>query len=514
MKRRAFLGDLARAAALCAVVPNDWRVLFQPRFVDDPFQLGVASGDPTPSGAVIWTRLAPRPLEPEGGMSGQRVAVTWEVADDEWFSRGLKRGRATAAPELAYSIHVDVDGLAPDRWYFYRFTAGDITSPVGRIRTTPATGTTTTPLRFAFASCQRYDQGLFTAYEHMSREELDLVAHLGDYIYEYAATASPVRQHVGLEIRTLDDYRRRHAQYKTDQLLQAAHARCPWIITWDDHEVDNNYAASIGENGMESEEQMRTRRAAAYQAWWEHQPVRVPRARSWADLSITRAFDWGAVARFWVLDGRQYRSDQPCGDGLRVVPCGDWTDRSHTMLGAAQERWLYDGLTSSRANWQVLANQVMVAPFDESAGPERRLSMDQWSGYPAALDRLLGAIAQRARNRTVVITGDIHSHWVNELRSSFPDPRAPTIGAEFVGTSISSEGDGADRQAYVTDAALAENAHVKWHSGRRGYVTCTVTPESWRAEYRTVPFVTRPGAPIETPSRWRLTRGRAGLERE
>jgi alkaline phosphatase D len=256
---------------------------------------------------------------------------------------------------------------------------------------------------------------------------------------------------------------------------------------------------------------MRARRAAAYQAWWEHQPVRVPRARSWADLTITRTLDWGALARVWVLDGRQYRSDQPCGDGDQVVPCGDWADPSRTMLGARQERWLYDGLAASRARWQVLANQVMVAPLDREPGPNVRLPMDQWSGYPAARDRLLGAIAERAPNRTVVITGDIHSHWANELHASFSRPGRPVVAAEFVGTSISSGGDG--NVAAASPAVLAENPHIKWTSGRRGYVTCTVEPNAWTAEYRTVPFVSRPDAPLETPTRWRLTRGRPGLER-
>ncbi|MFN2565809.1 MAG: alkaline phosphatase [Gemmatimonadaceae bacterium] len=518
MKRREFVADLARAAALCAVVPNGWRVSTRTRFPDDPFQLGVASGDPTPTGAVIWTRLAPLPLEPEGGMPGERVAVAWEVAGDDGFRQVTKRGRATAAHELSYSVHVDVDGLAPDRWYFYRFAAGGATSPVGRLRTTPAPGAAT-PLRFGVASCQHYEQGLFTAFRHMAAEELDLVAHLGDYIYEYAgtdstATSRRVRKHVGLEIRTLDDYRRRYAQYRSDPLLQAAHARCPWIVTWDDHEVDNNYAGGVGENVMESEEQVRARRAAGYQAWWEHQPVRVPRARSWADLSITRAFDWGSLARFWVLDTRQYRGDQPCGDGTRNVPCGDWADPSRTMLGSLQERWLTEGLGASAARWQVLAQQIMVAPFDEQAGDAVRVSMDQWSGYPAARDRLLGAISERAPNRAVVLTGDIHASWVNELRSSFAARGAPVVAAEFVATSISSDGDGAERSSYATDAALAENPHVKWQHARRGYLACTVTPETWRTEFRTVPFVTRPDAPIETSSRWRLTRGRPGVERE
>jgi alkaline phosphatase D len=524
MNRRDFVADLARAAALCAVVPNDWRVTLRPRLPDDPFQLGVASGDPTPSGGVIWTRLAPRPLEPEGGMPGDRVAVTWEVAADDGFRQVVKQGRATAAPELSYSVHVDVDGLDPDRWYSYRFLVADATSAVGRLRTTPSQGAAT-PLRFAVASCQHYEEGFYTAFRHMAAEELDLVTHLGDYIYEYAGREvggawRRVRRHVGLEIRTLDDYRRRYALYRSDPLLQQAHARCPWLVTWDDHEVDNNYAAGVGENVMESEEQVRDRRAAGYQAWWEHQPVRVPRARSWADLSITRALDWGSLARFWVLDTRQYRSDQPCGDGTRNVPCGTWADPSSTLLGAAQERWLTEGLGASRASWQVLAQQIMVAPFDDQPGSDVRVSMDQWSGYPAARDRLLEAVAQGAPNRTVVLTGDIHSSWVNELRSGFaarpPASRAPApvVAAEFVGTSISSGGDGAERSSYVTDERLAENPHIRWQHARRGYFTCAVTPETWRAAFRTVPFVSRPDAPIETASRWRLTRGRAGVERE
>src|SRR5690349_10896171 len=185
MERRDFLYDLARNAALCAVVPSLWRVRWHPHFADDPFSLGVASGDPTPTGAMLWTRLAPRPFEPEGGMAGLKTVVSWEVADDDKFTKIVKQGRATAAPELGYSIHADVDGLAPDRWYFYRFRTGDAVSPVGRVRTTPD-ATVTSPLRFAFVSCQHWEQGLYTAYEHLSREDLDLVAHLGDYIYETA----------------------------------------------------------------------------------------------------------------------------------------------------------------------------------------------------------------------------------------------------------------------------------------------------------------------------------------
>jgi len=512
MDRRLFLTDLSRAAALCAVVPNVWRVTHRPRFADNPFQLGVASGDPTATGGVLWTRLAPRPFEPDGGMDGTRTVVGWEVATDDNFRNIVQQGRATAAPELSFSIHVDVDGLQPDRWYFYRFTTGDAVSDVGRFRTTPADGARS-PLAFAFASCQRWDQGYFTPLRHLANEEIDLAVHLGDYIYEYASPVNAVRVHHGLEIRTLDDYRRRYAQYKSDADLQAAHRRCPWLVIWDDHEVDNNYAGTIGENVMESTEQMRTRRAAAYQAWWEHQPVRVPRVASWSDLTISRTINWGALARFWMLDTRQYRDDQPCGDGSKPAACGVSANPAHTMLGTAQERWLVNGLGTSHAHWQILANQVMMAPYDSAAGDASIVSMDQWSGYPAARDRLLRAVAEQAPNRTVTITGDVHSNWVNELRADFARPDQPVVGAEFVCTSISSGGDGNDVAPQRLDDMLRENSHLKWFQNRRGYVRCAVTEQAWTAEYRTVPYVLRPDALVQTSSAWRVEHGRPGITR-
>ncbi|MBC8086941.1 MAG: alkaline phosphatase D family protein [Phycisphaerae bacterium] len=516
MDRRNFLADMTRAAALCAVVPNVWRVRSRVSFADDPFSLGVASGDITSTGGVLWTRLAPRPLEPEGGMPGPRTTVTWEVADDDSFRKIVKTGRATASHELSYSVHVDVDGLEPNRWYWYRFsTAGatGATSPTGRLRTAPADGVMT-PLSFAFASCQQFEEGHFTALDHLSREDVDLVAFLGDYIYEYGpASGNSVRKHVGLEIRTLDDYRRRYAQYKGDAFLQAAHARCPWFVVWDDHEVDNNYASLHGENNMESEEQVHVRRAAGYQAWWEHQPVRVPRAKSWADLNITRAINWGAMARFWMLDTRQYRDDQACNDGNQKTPCGNWNDPARTLMGAQQEKWLVDGIGASKSHWQIIANQVMVAPYDSAAGPDTTVSMDQWSGYPAARDRLLKGVSQRAANRTVVLTGDIHSNWVNELHEDFSRPGRPTIGAEFVTTSITSGGDGSPNLPANAQAALAENTHIKWHNRQRGYVKCAVNADGWNTDYRVVPFVRLPGAGVETASQWRVTHGKPGIQK-
>jgi alkaline phosphatase D len=264
---------------------------------------------------------------------------------------------------------------------------------------------------------------------------------------------------------------------------------------------------------MESEEQMRQRRANAYQAWWEHQPVRVPRARSWADLNITRSLEWGRVARLWVLDTRQYRSNQSCGDGSQIVPCGDWNDPSRTLLGAAQERWLFDGLSRVSVGWQVLVNQIRIAPFDNAPGADRRVSMDQWAGYPAALDRLSRAIATHAPNRTIAVTGDVHSNWVSELKNRYHNDAGSVIGAEFVGTSISSGGDGQDVTAGWNEKTRPENPHTKWHNARRGYVVCEFAANDCRAHYRTVPFVTKPGAPIETASAWRVEAGRPGIER-
>lgn len=511
MDRRTFLTDLSRYAFLCAGVPNTWRVTTRPRLAGDPFTLGVASGDPTPDSCVIWTRLAPDPLAPYGGMDGLRTVIGWEVAHDEAFSQIVRQGRYTCAPELGFSVHVDVEGLEPDRWYFYRFTGSEGQSPVGRLRTAPAEGTSQ-PLNLAFVSCNHWEQGLFTAYGHLAEEELDLVAHLGDYIYEYAGNTRRIRTHAGREVITLDDYRRRYAQYKSDPLFQAAHARCPWLVTWDDHEVDNNYAGFIGENRFESREQVRQRRAAGYQAWFEHQPVRVPRPDSWANLTIQRTSKWGTLARLWVLDTRQYRTDQPCGDGADPVPCGDWGNPDHTLLGTDQEHWLIDGLGRSSARWQVLAQQIMMAPFDRAPDESFITSMDQWSGYPAARDRLLGAIADRAPGRTVVLTGDIHSNWVNDLRAGFDRPDHPVVATELVGTSISSGGDGDDQSPSV-GPVLDQNPHVQWQNARRGYVRCRISQNEWQTDYRTVPYVTRPGAPVSTASSWRCEQGRPGVER-
>ena len=503
--RRAFLiGGLAIVGAGALS-----RVQARPRWDASPFSLGVASGDPAEDSVVLWTRLAPDPLN-GGGMPPAPVTVRWEVAEDEGMRRIVKQGQATAVAEWAHTVHVEADGLAPYREYWYRFHAGDATSPVGRTRTLPRANDEVNRLRFAFASCQHYELGFFTAYRHMVTEDLDVVFHLGDYIYEGAGRDGQTRRHKGVELATLDDYRNRYAQYRMDPDLQAAHAAFPWIITPDDHEVDNNYANAISEHD-DPREAFLQRRAAAYQAYYEHMPFRRRSVPSGPDIQLYRQFTYGRLASFFVLDTRQYRTDQPCGDGSKAS-CPGVADPNATLLGAAQERWLLDGLGRSKGRWNVLPQQVMMAKVDQMPGPEERYSMDQWSGYDAGRTRLLEFMRSRRPSNPVILTGDIHSNWVNDLKVDFRDADAPAVATEFVGTSITSGGDGMD-QADRMKGVLAENPFVKFQNSQRGYVSCSVTPGTWHADYQVMDFVSKPDSPRRTRASFRVTSGRAGAER-
>jgi alkaline phosphatase D len=498
-------GFSCAALALAGGVPG--RRSWRPRFAAYPFSLGVASGDPAPDGFVLWTRLAPDPLR-GGGMPPESVDVRWEIARDEGMRRIVRRGLATAPPELAHSVHAEIDGLEPDRWYWYRFQVAGETSPVGRARTLPRSGARPAGIRFAFASCQHYEHGYFTAYRHLAGEELDLVVHLGDYIYEDAADARAVRSHTGGETTSLEDYRNRYALYKTDPDLQAAHATFPWVVTWDDHEVDNNYAGAHSEQD-DPVDSFLLRRASAYQAYYEHQPVRAAARPRGPDARLYRSVAIGDLARFFVLDGRQYRSDQPCGDRRRP-PCPGVFDPAATMLGPEQERWLLEGLRGSEARWNVLAQQVFLARVDAGPGEAEIYNMDSWNGYQSARQRLLDFLGERGTGDVVVLTGDVHSSWAAEVKRDFREERSPAIGTEFVGTSISSAGDGGEAME-GSDVILAENPHIKFHDARRGYVRCEIGRDLWRADYRTLPYVSRPDAPIGTRQSFTVERGRPGL---
>ncbi len=509
--RRHFLAASASVVVWpCLAPPQSALARRRVALKDYPFKLGVTSGDPWPDGFVLWTRLAPEPLE-GGGMPEENIEVDWQVAKDELMTKVVARGTAVASPELAHSVHVEVAGLEPDRWYWYQFSAAGHESRVGRARTAPLPEKVSDRLRFAFASCQSYEQGLYTAYGHMADEDLDLVVHLGDYIYEYAGKEKQVRKHVGPVCDALEDYRNRHAQYKTDEHLQAAHAHFPWLVVWDDHEFENNYANAISENENVDQAKFLQRRARAYQAYYEHMPLRRAQIPEGPHMQLYRKASFGRLAEFALLDTRQYRSDQPCGDGEKF-PCDDTYNAKAVVLGDVQERWLFDTLKASPARWNVLAQQIMMARADLAAGEKVEYSMDQWPGYEVNRQRVLKFFETSGVKNPVVITGDIHSNWVNDLQVDSSNAKSPIVATEFVGTSISSSGDGSASNSKI-DAVLAENPFVRYHNRQRGYVSCEVTPERWTSHYRIVEYVTRPGAPLTTPVSFVVENGRPGAQK-
>jgi alkaline phosphatase D len=510
LDRRRFLAtSTAWAAATIWASRAQGLTLKNPPLGGYPFTLGVASGDPSPEGFVLWTRLAPKPLE-GGGMPVTNVAVEWVVAEDEKLAKIVQQDTATASPDWGHSVHVEVAGLKPDRWYFYQFRVGSELSPVGRTRTMPLRESTPDKLKFAFASCQHFESGLYTAYEHMLRDDLDLVCHLGDYIYEGQGTTKGVRRHVGPLLKTLDDYRNRHAQYKTDAALQAMHAAAPWLVTWDDHEFENNYANHISQHKDAVVEDFLKQRAVAYKAYYEHMPLRRSSLPKGADMLLYRSCSFGQLAEFQVLDTRQYRSDQPCGDG-RKAPCAESLAETQTMLGTEQEAWLCKQLKASPAKWNVLAQQVMVGRVDRVVGEGEGYSMDQWPGYEANRLRLIKYLYEQKIANPVILTGDIHVNFANNIELSGPGDKRIPVATELVGTSISSGGNGL-REPKDHAATLAENPFVKFYNSERGYVRCTVTPREWKSDYQLLDYVVKPGSPIHTRASFVTEAGKPDLQ--
>jgi alkaline phosphatase D len=496
LARRTFVLGSTAAVLLTGSAP---RALAAP--VRDPFTLGVASGDPTPDGVVLWTRLAPDPLAPDGlgGMPARTVPVDWEIADDEAFGRVVQRGTVDAVPSAAHTVHVEAVGLAPGREYFYRFRAGGAVSPAGRTRTAPAAGTLGA-LTTCFASCSNYPVGYFTAYRRLAEDEPELVLHLGDYQYEYPTPDPAVRPVAGPETTELGGYRQRHAQYKTDADLQAAHAVAPWLVVWDDHEVDNNWAGMVPEK---PEADFAARRAAAFQAYYEHMPLRRSSVPRGVDMQLYRRVQWGALATFHLMDTRQYRDDQACGDGAQI-DCGPRLDPARSLPGAAQEAWLADGLRGSQARWDVLGQQVFFAQRQAANGA---FSMDGWDGYAPSRDRVAAHFGS-ARN-AVVLTGDVHTHWANELKADYADPASATTGTELVSSSITS---GADGDASTDHPDLQNNPHLRFRSNRRGYVKARYLPDRVEADFRVLDTVTTPGAPVRTAASFVIPDREPGLE--
>jgi alkaline phosphatase D len=439
--------------------------------VPDPFQLGVASGDPRPDGMVLWTRLAPTPLEADGGMGTRTVAVQWEVATDANFATVLASGTENAIPGEGHSVHAEPHGLAPNSWFFYRFKADGHISPVGRTRTAPALGSSVPGLKFAFASCQHLEEGWYHAYRYIAADNPDLVLFLGDYMYEGpSGQPTRVRQYVALDnvTDTLAEYRLRYAQHHLDPDLKAAHAAAPWVVVFDDHEVKNNwYGVSSAIPAAQ--------RQAAFQAFWENMPV--PRAMKPVSSAIKlyRRVDWGTLARFHMMDTRQYRVKQAAAGG-----CAEITSTSRTLVGAAQEQWLLDGLTARSSGWDFLGQQVFFAQRDtDGAAGTCDVPTDSWDGYRTSRNRITqGWIDRKVRN-PVVLTGDVHTHWANNLRLDYFDHTAPIVGTELVTSSITSMGGG-------TPAYLANNPHVNWIGNIRGYVRVTLSQGQLTSEWMKV----------------------------
>jgi alkaline phosphatase D len=523
LPRRLFLLDAARlAAAVAAAGPSVLRAA-PSTAAGYPFSLGVASGSPLPDSVILWTRILPDPLD---ARSAPRLAVPlrWEVAQDEAFRRIVAKGSAVATPELAHSVRVNVTGLQPGRWYFYRFLFGDAISPVGRTRTAPAAGSMPDLLKLAVASCQHWEFGSYAAHRYIADSQPDLVTFLGDYIYEWGAFhlqhPQPgeriVRQNESFDLQS---YRQRYAQYKTDPDLQAAHLVAPWIVTWDDHEVANDYAADRDERLSKD---FAVRRAAAYQAFYEHMPLRLPPPRSFASVRMFQRYDWGRLARFHVLDDRQYRAVQTCpGKGLggsnSVGPraCPGLLDPRRTMLGTEQEAWLADGLQSSKARWNILAQQTLMAQSTQLpilTADDGRFWTDGWDGYPAARRRLLDTLVSSRASNPLVLGGDVHTFYASELRADFSRPVSknnPVIATEFVGTSVTSS----SRPQQRTSQYVALNPHIKYgRSDKRGYMLMAISPKETRVQFMGLDEVRDPRTSQRALAAFRVADGRPGLD--
>jgi alkaline phosphatase D len=508
LSRRRFLalGGAAGAVGLGVTLGRravaDVHTNRPPALRADPFTLGVASGDPWRDSVVLWTRLLPNPDDPHDNAIGPHVHdVHWQVATDPGMTRVEREGTAAAIPEHGHSVRVIVDGLRPSRDYWYRFRAGPWVSATGRTRTAPHPGQATDRLDIAVASCQSWGAGYYTAHRHLATEMPDVVVFLGDYIYERPITghdsgrrlAAPIPAHLATEPDTLATYRARYAWYKRDPDLQAAHHAAPWIATWDDHEVEDNYAADVPGSST-SRAAFAARRAGAYQAYWEHLPLRgAPPVGS--AMTMHRRVPFGALATFHVLDTRQHRSDQVPGAAWQHASA-ERADPRRTMLGAEQQRWLEGGLARSKATWNVVAQQVVASRLNVDARDRGLLNADTWDGYPAAQRLLHDALATAAN--PVVLTGDLHAAYAFDIRAPLDDPDGRPRAVEFATTSISSGGDGTELSS-AGHRFLAANPHLHYANQRRGYLRCRLTPDAVTADFRVVPYVAgRADAPVST----------------
>jgi alkaline phosphatase D len=523
LTRRGLIAGGARAGVALLAAPALLRhAAAQSWAAGNPFSLGVASGAPSPDGFVLWTRLAPDPLssDPEtpGGMSGGDVTVGYVIATDDAMANVVRRGAAVAERKFAYSVHLDVGGLQPARPYWYRFKSGDAVSRIGRAVTLPAPGTPLERMRFGFVSCSNYEHGYFSAYRHLIDENPEVVLFLGDYIYDTIEENKPiVRRHSdGVVATTLPTYRNRYAQYRLDADLQNLHAAVPALVTWDDHEVENDYADQWSQWFVEPARFL-LQRAAAYQAFYEHMPVRPILSHPQGPvMRVYDRFTFGDLIEISMIDGRQYRSREACygapnkggGHVETNASCPERLAPGRSMMGFAQEEWLYSALAHSKAQWNLIGQDVLMAQYREKQHGIEGFWTDDWDGYPANRTRLLQHIADSKVSNPVVVGGDIHSFFANDLRIDFDDTAAPVVATEFVGTSISSYGPPYELLAQT----LADNPHVHFfESRRRGYVCVDLERAQMQVRMRVVSDAHDPHADIATLKTFAVEGGRPGV---
>jgi len=505
MSRRELLAaGGAGAVALASGSLFAGRALALPRGAY-PFVAGVASGEPAANSVVIWTRIALDSLgrTPVKG----KVPVSWELAEDEGITRIVARGVETAIAKEGHSVHVEVPNLKPGREYHYRFYANGEASAVGRTRTAPKKNKSPNSLRFCLASCSNWEAGYFTAYKRIAEDDPWFVVHVGDYIYE-GGPGNGVRQHSNAEPMEITGYRERHSQYNSDPDLLELRRLFPIVVTPDDHEVENNYASLISQVDTEPDQDPKVfakRRAAAYQAYYEFMPLRLPSHPQGSGMQLYRELPMGDLLNFVVADTRQYRTDQPYNDqGPANGP--DMTTPAATLPGIAQEQWIVDRMGASKSTWNVLAQQVLMASHDLVPGQPKGYSTDQWDAYRASRRRVLSGIHSRGTSNPVVLTGDIHQHYAADLLLDFDDPSSPIVGSELCGTSVTSGGDGNDNHEDLT-----ENPWIKYNGKRRGYVRVTLDANELRADFRILSGVTTPNGAASTGASFTLQNGRPGL---
>ena len=480
---------------------------------DYPFHLGVASGYPTSNAVVLWTRLVPRPDQPGGGMPPLDFPLRFEVAADEGFRRIVARGNAVADARYAHSVHQVVNGLQPARDYWYRFVAGAHASTVGRTRTLPAPRDAVDALRIVVASCQNYEHGHYAAWRHVAASAPHMVLFVGDYIYENNGRTKQVRQHTGGVPLSLDEYRQRYALYQSDPALQSAHASAPWFAVWDDHEVLNDYAGETPGREEDHEVFMR-RRAAAYQAWYEHLPVPPGMAPRNGAMRIYARAQLGQLAALHLLDQRQYRSPEACPrppqyGGLRVgADCAERLDPARTMLGAEQERWLADGLKQQHGAWTLLAQGTAFAQVDESMGDKPEYWTDAWTGYPAARQRLLDALREKQAANPVILGGDIHCSMVAGINTVADRFDTALLASEFVATSITSN----PVPQTTLDKWKANNPNLQQLDGsHRGYLSLTLSRKQLRADMVCVDDASNADSACRVGSSWVVESGNPAI---